>query len=71
MQTCWDQSVRIYLLYLDDIMLFTNKSATFVNVKSATYVDVPNMKYFCNLEFNGACQFVIVHLAGHTTLFQV
>ena len=37
-----EQALRIYMLYLVGIMLFTNKSAY--------YVDVSHLKYFRNLE---------------------
>jgi hypothetical protein len=42
MQEKRDQAFRIYLFYLVGVTLYTDKSAT--------YVDVTYMKYLCDLE---------------------
>lgn len=81
MQQNRDLVVQTYLLYLVDITLFTNNSAT--------YVDVAYLKYVCDLELvsnyawgevdlahlylelNNECHFEINNLAGYKTLLQV
>jgi len=81
MQEKRKRSLRIYLLYLMGIMLFTDKSAT--------YVDVTYLRYFRDLklvsdnawgaaalahlymELNNASHYKTRHLAGYLSLLQV
>jgi len=58
-QKMWDQALCIYLMYLVGITLFTDKSAT--------YVDVVYLRYFRDPEVSGFSQGVVAPRVGFST----